>query len=246
MLGDEVLARTPFGYVLAPSEDRAFVCQLAEGGGWEPGTNSVVGRLLQPGDVYVDIGAHVGTLLLSGVRQVGPTGKAYAFEPTPRLYDLLCANVALNGMASYCECSNVAVGRSEGLAQLHVPIIYGHASLYELPDEGRSQEHEVRVRRLDDLIPVDVRPTLIKIDVEGAELDVIAGMSRILASETPPLLIVEYGREHLERVGVEPEAWFRDVRRSRVPGEHHRRAGRKLPSSRRSVPRGGPGLQHPL
>ncbi len=50
VLSDEVLARAaPFGYVLAPSEDRHFVCQLAEGGGWEPGTNSVVGQLLQPG-----------------------------------------------------------------------------------------------------------------------------------------------------------------------------------------------------
>jgi FkbM family methyltransferase len=178
-----------------------------EGDG-ERGTNTVLTQRLQPGDVYVDIGAHVGTLLLNGARCVGPTGKAYAFEPTPRIYELLLANVALNGLAQTCECSNVAVGRAEGIAKIHVPAVYGHASLYALPNTAGTRSFDVQVRPLDDLIPSDVRPTLIKIDVEGAELDVIAGMSRILASDTPPTLIVEYGKKHLERVGVEPKDWF--------------------------------------
>lgn len=208
-LRDDLLARTPYGYVLAPLEDPAFVCQLVEGGEWEPGTNRVVAQRLQLGDVYVDVGAHVGTLLLNGARCVGPTGRAFAYEPTPRLYDLLCANVAINGIADICECSNVAVGRAKSLSKIHVPSIYGHASLYELPDAAGTQSFDVHVRPLDDLIPVDVRPTLVKIDVEGAELDVIAGMARILGSGTPPTLIVEYGLEHLDRIGVEPRDWFR-------------------------------------
>ena len=207
-LHDDMLVRTPYGYVLAPLEDSALVVHLVEGGG-EPGTNRVLAQQLRPGDVYVDVGAHVGTLLLNGARCVGPTGRAFAFEPIPRILDLLRANVALNGFAGNCECSNVAVGRAEGTAKIWVPSIYSHASLYELPDAAGVRSFDVQVMPLDDLIPADVHPTLIKIDVEGAELDVIAGMGRILGSETPPTLIVEYGREHLDRVGVEPRDWFR-------------------------------------
>jgi FkbM family methyltransferase len=201
------LARTPYGYVLAPLEDSAFVVQLVEGGG-EPGTNSVLTQRLRPGDVYVDVGAHVGTLLLNGARCIGPTGRAFAFEPTPRTVELLRRNVALNGLTSTCQISDVAVGRTNSVARLHLPAIYTHASLYELPDAAGTQDFEVQVRPLDDLIPADVHPTLVKIDVEGAELDVIAGMGRILGSRTPPALIVEYGREHLDRVGVTAREWF--------------------------------------
>lgn len=82
----------------------------------------------------------------------------------------------------------------------------GHSSLYALPEEdGVGRDITIEVTRLDDIIGPDQRLDVVKIDVEGAELDVLAGMDR-LVQENPDLAIVaEYGPSHLERVGVTPE-----------------------------------------
>ena len=91
----------------------------------------------------------------------------------------------------------------------------GHSSLYALPEEdGVGRDITIEVTRLDDIIGPDQRLDVVKIDVEGAELDVLAGMDR-LVQENPDLAIVaEYGPSHLERVGVTPEAWFEAFQRA--------------------------------
>jgi len=65
------------------------------------------------------------------------------------------------------------------------------------------------VRRLDDVVAPSQRLDVVKIDVEGAELDVLAGMSRLFAENRDLAVVAEFGPSHLARVGVTPEAWFK-------------------------------------
>src|SRR5262249_46294863 len=67
---------------------------------------------------------------------------------------------------------------------------------------------QVEVVRLDDEMPAGQRVDVAKIDVEGAELDVLCGMARIIAENPGILIIAEYGPSHLVRTGIAPEDWL--------------------------------------
>ncbi|MGH8514367.1 MAG: NeuD/PglB/VioB family sugar acetyltransferase, partial [Gammaproteobacteria bacterium] len=100
----------------------------------------------------------------------------------------------------------VAAGRDDTELPLHVGFISGHNSLYPLPDAQTAVE--VKVVRLDTLLPPAQRVDVAKIDVEGAELDVLQGMARIIAENPAILIIAEYGPSHLVRTEITPADWL--------------------------------------
>ena len=197
------------GYILAPTALPTFVTMLANATsrGLEPGTGDVLRRLVQPGMVVADVGANIGLLTLIMAWAAGPGGKVIAFEPeaTPR------ANLEkmrhLNGL-SWVEVRDQAVGAQAGQLTFHVSDIIGHSSLYALPETEGSREIQVEVVRLDDVAPAK-RMDVVKIDVEGAELDVLAGMSGLIAKNKDLAIVAEFGPEHLTRVGQTPVQWFK-------------------------------------
>jgi FkbM family methyltransferase len=206
-LGDEVLARSPFGWLLLPSEDLPLVgAMLESGGSLEPGTAAVAQALLEPDDLAIDVGANVGALSLAMARSVAPHGRVLAIEPTPRTAKLLRRTCALAGLEQIIQIEECAVGATNGTAMLAIGATCGHNSL--LPLDKATDNIKVRVRPLDALLPSETRPALVKIDAEGFELEVWRGMERLLR-ETPNLaVIVEFGPSHLLRSGVTIEAWF--------------------------------------
>jgi FkbM family methyltransferase len=208
VLGDALLARTPYGYLLAPAEDLAFACFLAEGKIWEPATARLLDLVVKKGMTFVDVGANIGTHTLHGARIVGPTGSVIAFEPTPVTFRLLQRSMHLNGLGDVCKCINIALSSSEGLATLHVSPICGHNSLYPLVDEEEKVTLQVRTATLDEVLHGTKRIDVVKIDVEGAELEVLEGMKDTLANHRDIVLLVEYGVPHLGRVGVDSSRWF--------------------------------------
>jgi len=213
-LDSQTLAvRTADGYAVVPRDDTVLTTMLidADVGGLEPGTRSVLQRLLRPGATFVDVGAHIGLLTLVGARAVGALGRVHAFEAGPDTFALLQRTVAMNHLAPRVIARSVAVGAVAEQRTFHVRDVMGHSSLYDfaLSDVGKTIQHvAVEVHPLDDLMPPGEKIDLVKIDVEGAELDVLAGMKRILATNPEIVLIVEFGPSHLARTGVTPEAWF--------------------------------------
>ena len=206
-LGDEVLARTPFGWLLLPSADLALVQAVIESGGiLEPGTTTVVQALLEPSDLAVDVGAQVGTLSLAMARSVAPAGRVLAIEPSPRTAALLRRTCALAGFEQIVRIEECAAGAKEGTAVLSVGLTSGHNSL--LPLEKTAGSIEVQTRSLDSMLSNGTLPTLIKIDVEGFELEVWRGMERIVREASNLAVIVEFGPSHLQRSGVSIEDWF--------------------------------------
>lgn len=196
------------GYVMAPKDDPVVLTMLADApsGGFEPGVRQVIRSLVQPGMRVADVGANLGLLTLAAARATGPAGKVYAFEPEARPRAQLLKMLHQNGL-TWVEPHPVALGRAPGVAAFHESAILGHSSLYALPEAESAGVVEVPVETLDRVLagaPVDV----VKIDVEGAELDVLAGMGQALARNRDLAVIVEYGPSHLQRVGISSEAWF--------------------------------------
>ncbi|MDY7100855.1 MAG: FkbM family methyltransferase [Actinomycetota bacterium] len=164
---------------------------------------------LQPGDVFYDIGANVGFFSVLGARLVAPGGWVYAFEPAPDNAELVRRNLAANRF-HHTEVLEVAVAGEPATTELELS---GYAGGHALVSAGGTPDHAgvvtVEAVVIDDLVAAGrLRPpTLVKIDVEGAELDVLHGMARTI-DEHRPHLLVEVDHEHRaglteRRAGIE-------------------------------------------
>jgi FkbM family methyltransferase len=148
--------------------------------------------LVRPGDVAVDVGAHIGFFSIQLARAVGPHGMVYAFEPLDRNADLLERSVAENGFGARLTVVRAAVSDVTGDATLRFAretLNTGGAFLAEgsTPgDEGLATRRVPTVRLDDAAVRRPVR--LIKMDVEGAEPKVIRGARSLLAADRPYLI----------------------------------------------------------
>ena len=147
-----------------------------------------LGRFLRPGDWVVDGGANVGCHSLYFSDRVGEAGGVLAFEPQRLVFQMLCANLALNERNNVFAFSD-ALGNTQEMAFMP-RMDYGRVNNFG--GVGLSPQGEpVRRLRLDDLgLP---RCRLIKLDVEGSEVAALQGMSETLR-RCRPILYVENDR----------------------------------------------------
>jgi FkbM family methyltransferase len=151
-----------------------------------------VTRWLRPGDWVVDVGANVGRYTCHMSRCVGPTGRVLAFEPIPESFALLTANVYASG-ATNVSLFNIALSSASGMVSMTVPY-HDHTRLnnYYQAHIAPTGDYQVVCMPLD-VIPVLGRVRLVKVDVEGHDLQVLEGMQSLLRRDCP-LLIVEGSR----------------------------------------------------
>ncbi len=206
-LGTEIAIWGPDGYVLVPAEDARLVAAMRASPVLEPGTRRVLTALLRPGMTCLEIGAHIGTLTLPAAFAVGPEGVVHAFEPVPRLAALLRRNLETNGVAARVRIVEAAAGETPGIAMLHVGAPYGHSSLLAL-DDGEIACVPVALRPVDAVLQAGTHVDVVKIDAEGAELAVWAGMRRVLAENRDLAVLIEFGPSHLSRAGIGLDAWL--------------------------------------
>lgn len=198
------------GYLLIPEEEEALLLMYAGAGsaGLEPGTRRVLQAAVEPGNVVIDVGASVGLHMVALARAVGPSGRVEAFEAEPRLAPFLERTMRLNGLTQV-RLHKLAVGAKNGTATFHVANTIGHSSLYALtgPDSVR-EKVKVPLKQLDAVIPAGTQVDLIKIDVEGAELDVLRGAKRLLQESGNCAIVAECGPTHLARTDHGIDDWF--------------------------------------
>ena len=206
VVGDELLARTPDGYVFAPADRLGFARFLAEAAVLERATSRLLDLTLREGMTFVDVGAKTGLFTLHGAQRVGPTGAVIALEPTPKLFRLLQKTVRINDRENICNCINIAASSADGVATLEESEYCG--SLNQPVNEEAKAEFQVRTARLDDVLQGARRVDVVKIDAGGEALAVLGGMNHILANHRDIVLIVEYGVPQLQRIGISPVEWF--------------------------------------
>lgn len=145
--------------------------------------SEVVRRIVRPRDTVIDVGANLGLVTLPLARQVTEGGVVHAFEPNPNVRDLLNQSIHRNGLKNV-QLHSCALGTNECEMSLAYPTgNAGRGTLCRTADNDGWTSARVSVRSLSALAnEVDLsRVRLIKIDVEGHELDVLRGASRLLS-----------------------------------------------------------------
>jgi FkbM family methyltransferase len=172
-------------------------------GEYEPTVTRAIRGLLRIGDVAVDVGANHGWFSLVMALGTGATGRTHAIEPVPALAGALRRNLALNPHLDV-DVHEMAVGAHEGELELHTfeDLSHGHTSAATL---GRDHytTHLVPCRRLDDLV---AHAALVKVDVEGYELEVLSGATKLFDGGRGPIWLIEANYETAAAFGRRPAA----------------------------------------
>jgi FkbM family methyltransferase len=176
-------------------------------GTYEPEAQRVFRDAVREGDVVYDVGANVGFFTLVAAKHAGASGTVYAFEPVARNLAYLRKHVALN-RASTVRILELALSSEPGVARF---ASGANASMGRLAAEG---DVEVRVETIDRLVAAgdSAPPRFIKMDVEGAEHDVLTGAAATFARHRPALLLSTHGYEIHERCSALLRAWGYELR----------------------------------
>lgn len=153
----------------------------------------------------IDVGAHKGELLSEMIKRA-PEGHHYAFEPIPYLFSALEKQFTCDRIAILPYALSDAPGETSFQHVVSNPAYSGiRRRSYKQAEDIR--EITVRKERLDDVLPSDYRIGFMKIDVEGAEYEVIAGAIEHIRRDRP-VLIFEHGLGASEHYGTTPEALY--------------------------------------
>jgi FkbM family methyltransferase len=156
------------------------------------------------GDIVVDVGAHMGKYTIIASKRVGANGKVIAIEAHPGNYEMLNRNIKLNGLTNVTTL-NYAVYSKESKIKLFLPdeesgytmhhsVMFNYlSSKYPLQGKDNEKFIEVNANTLDNLLQKNGIPHVnwIKIDVEGAEFEVLKGSADILSISKDISLLIE-------------------------------------------------------
>ncbi|HEX9892192.1 MAG TPA: FkbM family methyltransferase [Actinomycetota bacterium] len=192
------------GLTMVGAEEHRPYLEAVRQGRREAFMAEVLEEAVRPGQVVVDVGAFLGHFTLLAARAAGPSGRVHAFEPDPRDHPWLVRNIEINGFTDRVSPQAAAVSDRAGTALLH------------LARQDRSQSSIVFATDAHDAIPVPtvaldphlppgVEVGVIKIDVEGAELQALGGMERVLTGSPGVSLFIEVNPGALGAAGSSTE-----------------------------------------
>ncbi|MBL1173896.1 FkbM family methyltransferase [Pantanalinema sp. GBBB05] len=181
--------------------------QLFVAGYYDPNEFYCLDRILRPGMTFLDIGANDGLYALFAAKAIGSAGLVWAFEPSPREFNRLQANIALNEITNI-QAVPIALANINGNTELRLAN-NEHAGqntlgqfMYEGVASPQTETIPVPVKRLDDwLVESGIQQVdVIKMDVEGAEFSVLQGAQHCLTTYHP-LLLLELADSALQAQG---------------------------------------------
>ncbi|MGB0915375.1 MAG: FkbM family methyltransferase [Crocinitomicaceae bacterium] len=175
-----------FDIIINPSIDNGVELSLFETGTYEKGILSFIEKNYTGKGEFIDVGANIGLMSLF-VASKFPKSITFGFEAHPNTFQLFQRNIELNKLNNIFPIHK-ALGSSEGKVQIfdNWHVNRGGASIV-VQGEG-SNSFDVKMVRLDDQLN-DSKPEMIKVDVEGAELDVLKGASELIKSNLPTLIV---------------------------------------------------------
>jgi FkbM family methyltransferase len=194
-----VPTRYGFSMQVDPARNGVLDACIHFNGTYEAGSVHVIQETLRPGDVFVDVGANIGLMTFAASWSVGPRGEVHSFEPMPETFANLRANIELNHAVNV-HPHEVALGSEEERRTIYERawINKGGAASLVRPERSSAVTHDIRVVRLDTYLPQETlrRVRMIKVDIEGWELEMLRGAETLLARESAPALCIEYSVEN--------------------------------------------------
>jgi FkbM family methyltransferase len=144
--------------------------------------------VLRPGDTVVDVGANRGMFALTASHLVGKSGKVICFEPNPNCQTILERDISSNRIENITVC-RFGLGDREDELTLSVPTFNSGEGTFGSPSTSDDVSYKVRARvKRGDQVLADERVSLIKIDVEGFECNVIAGLAETIKRDKPIIM----------------------------------------------------------
>jgi len=197
----------PYRVYIDP-RDRVIAKKLILYGGYETHEIELLCSFVQPGDCVLDVGANIGLYSLALSRAVGPEGRVIAVEPDPDNLALLRRNLQTNGCANVSVVSDALGDESKDVLLYESNDNRGALSTSDVLGVGAKRAIGVRMRRGDSVMAeLGVTARIAKIDVEGAEPLVIAG----LGTRLPQVLLFEFVPWMLRAAGHDPPAFLRSL-----------------------------------
>jgi FkbM family methyltransferase len=171
---------------------------------------SVYSKILRPGGVAVDVGAHAGRHLKRFASLVGPSGRVIGFEPIPQLAEALQSEPFEN--KSVTEIRQIALSDHTGtdtfrLAPDDALGVSGLKQRDFYTDGMLLRDIQVQIDTLDNQLADLTRLDFIKMDIEGSEIDCLNGGRKVIARHRP-VISVEYGRPSYSAYGHTAETLF--------------------------------------
>ncbi len=153
--------------------------------------------ILRKGMKVLDIGANIGYFALIEAECVGNKGKVYVIEPIPKSFELLLRNVRINNYKN-CELFNMAFSNKKGESYIYQSERLNWSSMK--PNKYRDMQNKIKVKvdTVDNFLREKEKPDLIRMDVEGHELEVFEGMEETLNSINHLILFLELHPIHLK------------------------------------------------
>jgi len=226
---DRALVRLPNGSpLLAVASDRSLTPELLANGIYDRPFWLFLEKVLRPGDHAVDVGANIGLFTVRMAQLVKRFGAVHAFEPDPELADVLADNLQANWLNRQVKLHRAAATALAGEVTFHrhatlrglsgigiggLPPHQGGASggFEEVSVPGRRlfEEFSVPGTRLDDVLPTGIPLRLVKIDVEGAESEVLNGMRGTLDAGGVRMIDLEVVRPNAAGNWMQLVDWMR-------------------------------------
>ncbi len=197
-----------YGYL----RHRSFLEQISKGK-YEPFSRYLFERVLKPDVLVVDAGAHLGLYSLLAAPRLGNRGRIFAFEPDYYNFRALMFNIIKN------HCKNMvpiqkALSNTIGIASFYESPGTISSSLIRRKNIGKTMKASIPATTLDnELQGQDIYSIVIKLDVEGAELMALEGMSNILQRANSVVLIAEMNPSALHDAGANSKSMIDDLRK---------------------------------
>lgn len=192
--------------------DKIISAKLLQYGFWEEGLTSLTKKLIKPGMVVLDIGAHVGYYSVLFSKLVGPKGKIFSFEPDPHNNLLLKSNIKLNNISN-CVVEQLAASNEDGTLNLHLNSENLGAHSLALLGESKGSV-AVKTISLDSYLRSrgEKRVDFMKIDIECWEDMALQGAKEILENNRNTLIVLEFYPSALKKLNKDPKAFLQTIR----------------------------------
>lgn len=215
-LPEKVLVKTQDGRNLIINFDNHFAYFSYFLGEYEAAITNVCKKIIKKGNVCLDVGANAGWFTTLFQTLVGNIGQVHSFEPVPPTFEVLSQNVEINKNSEIVRLNNLALGDTRRQVKLHIPKnkADGHASISNFGN-SETEIFSAEMITLDSYLEqkkID-QVDFVKADIEGAELSMLEGATRLFNQDKPPIMEIEMALDTTKGFGYLPNDLIEFIRK---------------------------------